>query len=247
MRRAVRGIWLGRRPYGPTLELQQQLNLAVRDGVADSTVLFLEHEPVVTLGRGADDAHLLLSEAHLRERGFAVERTDRGGDVTVHAPGQLVAYPIFDLRPDRCDVRRYVGDLTETMRRVVAGYGISAGPVDGMIGLWVDAETPDVWEGPEAAGRLAKVGAVGVRISRWVTLHGFALNLTTDLSSFSWVVPCGIHAHGVTSVEALTGVVHDVGAVARAAYEKLVDVFDMDAAPLQDMAQAPLSSLVPAA
>jgi lipoyl(octanoyl) transferase len=124
--------------------------------------------------------------------------------VTLHAPGQLVAYPIVDLNPDRCDVRRYVQDLTETMRRLALRHGVASGTVPGLIGLWVDPTKPMEFLGKEHAGSLAKVGAVGVRISRWVTMHGFALNLTTDTSLFGLIVPCGIREHGVTSICELT-------------------------------------------
>lgn len=241
------GVWLGRRPYGAVFDLQRRLNEAVREGRAPSTVLLLEHEPVITLGRGADGNNVLVPEATLRERGFAVERTDRGGDVTVHVPGQLVAYPIVDLRPDRCDVRRYVADLTETMRRLVARAGIEAGAVEGLIGLWVDVEAPSDWRGAGGAGRLAKLGAIGVRISHWVTLHGFALNLTTDLSSFDWIVPCGIRAYGVTSVQALTGTRVGVHDAAREAHRILGDILGMEAPDLVDASERPLEAAFTAA
>lgn len=206
------------------------------------TVLLLEHEPVVTLGRGADDQHVLAPADALSRAGIDLVATGRGGDVTLHAPGQLVAYPIVDLSPDRQDVRRWVRDLTETMRLTAARHGIDSGPVDGLIGLWVDAAEPGRFAAGAPARELAKLGAIGVRISRWVTLHGFALNLTTDLSLYSWIVPCGIRDHGVTSVERLVGRAPDVHAEARAALEALGAVVGAETS-LEDLSGVPGEAL----
>ncbi len=228
-RRQLHGVWLGRRAYEPVHQMQQELVERRRRGEANDTVLFVEHEPVVTLGRGAHAENLLVPKAALRERGIDVVDTGRGGDVTLHAPGQLVAYPILDLAPDRCDVRRYVGDLTETMRRLVREWDIDAGPIDGLIGLWTDRRRPAVWSGRDDATEVAKIGAIGVRISRWITMHGFALNLTTDLDQFGLIVPCGIRQFGVTSVSALTGQSPGVEATAERALSVLADVLDAEA------------------
>lgn len=224
MTQPLHGHFLGRRPYAPTLALMQELfDLRRRDLVNDS-VLLLEHEPVITLGRGAHRENLLASASELASLGVDVHETGRGGDVTLHAPGQLIAYPILDLSPDRMDVRRYVQTLTEVMRRLVAPHGISAGSYSKMIGLWTDAAAISEWKGAENALTPVKLGAIGVRISRWVTQHGFALNLTTDLSLFRLIVPCGIQDHGVASVELLTKERPDMAATSRLALRHLNDL-----------------------
>ncbi|HSD26742.1 MAG TPA: lipoyl(octanoyl) transferase LipB, partial [Vicinamibacteria bacterium] len=181
---------LGRVPYAQGLEIQAAL-VADRQArrVADH-LLLLEHDPVVTLGRNARRDNVLFPAEALRERGFEVFEAGRGGDVTYHGPGQVVGYPILDLAPDRCDVHRYVRDLEEVMIRTCANYGVAAGRVEGLTGTWVGRD---------------KIGAIGVRIARWVTSHGFAFNVATDLSAFDLIVPCGIRGRGVTSLERLLG------------------------------------------
>jgi len=150
----------------------------------------LEHPPVLTLGRSAKDRHVLAPREALEAQGISVHEVGRGGDVTYHGPGQLVAYPIIDLKPDRRDVRKYVWSLEETMIRTCADFGLSASRVSGLNGAWIDDR---------------KVGAVGVRISRWVTMHGLALNANSDLSHFDLIVPCGIADKAVTSLSAELG------------------------------------------
>jgi lipoyl(octanoyl) transferase len=189
----------------------------------------------VTLGRGAHASNLLFSEEALAARGFEVARTDRGGDVTVHAPGQLVGYPILDLKPDRCDVRRYVNDLAETMRRVALRHGVSAGVVPGLIGLWVDRASVNAWPGAERAAEIAKIGAIGVRISQWVTMHGFALNFEDNAEAFGVIVPCGIRNHGVTSVKELTGKSADLRAEAVNAFTALCEVLGRTEGDFDDL------------
>jgi len=181
---------LGRVPYDRGLELQEALVAQRRAGGVPDHLLLLEHDPVFTLGRNARPENLLFPAEALRARGFAVVETGRGGDVTYHGPGQAVGYPILDLAPDRCDVHRYVRDLEEVMIRVCKDYGIAAGRVSGLTGTWVGTD---------------KIGAIGVRIARWVTSHGFAFNAATDLSAFDLIVPCGIRGRGVTSLERLLG------------------------------------------
>jgi lipoyl(octanoyl) transferase len=202
---------LGRVDYGPTLELQERLLEARRLGQIPDTVLLLEHEPVITLGRSARDEHVLGSRESLRARGIQVFDIGRGGDVTYHGPGQLVGYPIIDLNPDRRDVRRYVRGLEELMIRVAASYGLSAGRIEGLNGTWIEQR---------------KLGAVGVRIRQWVTMHGFALNVSTDLSAFDVIVPCGIRDKQVTSLSRELGHEPPMDEVIARAGEALAQVFD---------------------
>ena len=185
MTRSLTAYRLGQVGYAEAHALQERLVEARKQDQIGDTLLLLSHPKVITLGRAAKAANILLSEEALRARGYEVFPTGRGGDVTFHGPGQLVAYPIIDLKPDRVDVRRYVQDLEETMIRTCADYGLHAGRVQGLNGAWIQDR---------------KVGAVGVRISRWVTMHGFALNVVTDLSLFSAIVPCGIQDRSVTSL-----------------------------------------------
>ena len=187
---------LGRVDYADALELQRDLVERRKQGLIPDQLLLLEHPDVITFGvRSRNDrSHLLATPEALAAEGVSVFETGRGGDVTFHGPGQLVGYPIFDLKPDRCDVHRYVRDLEEALIRAVGEFGIRAGRVKGLTGIWVG---PDRHE--------AKLAAIGVRISRWVTSHGFALNVSTDLSRFGLIVPCGITDRGVTSIEQLLG------------------------------------------
>ncbi len=181
---------LGRVAYARGLELQAELVAARQAGRVPDQLLLLEHDPVFTLGRNARSENVLFPAEALRERGFEVFETGRGGDVTYHGPGQLVGYPILELPPERRDVHRYVRELEEVMIRTCADYGLAASRVAGLTGAWLGQE---------------KVGAIGVRISRWVTSHGFALNISTDLAPFELIVPCGIRGRGVTSLERALG------------------------------------------
>lgn len=183
--------YLGRMSYAEALALQQELHEARKRDEAPDTLLLVEHPSVITLGRGANKANVLVDEATRQRFGVELFETGRGGDVTYHGPGQLVGYPIFNLAPDRQDVRRYVQDLQEVLIRTARDFGVAAEPRGGeFVGVWVGNE---------------KLAAIGIRISRWVTMHGFAFNVTTDLSYFQLIVPCGIQGHGVTSLQQLTG------------------------------------------
>jgi lipoyl(octanoyl) transferase len=181
---------LGRMGYAEALALQAELVENRKARRIPDSLLLLEHDPVFTLGRNARRENLLVDEEGLRLKGFQVFDVGRGGDVTYHGPGQVVGYPILDLAPDRCDVHRYVRDLEEVMIRTCGDYGIEAGRIKGLTGTWVRGE---------------KIGAIGVRISRWVTSHGFAFNVSTDAGAFSLIIPCGIKDRGVTTLATLLG------------------------------------------
>ncbi|MSO35298.1 MAG: lipoyl(octanoyl) transferase LipB [Acidobacteria bacterium] len=182
---------LGLVSYADGLELQRGLVEDRQAGRIADTLLLLQHPHVLTIGvKKAGRQHILAAPELLAARGVEVFETGRGGDVTYHGPGQLVGYPIIDLNPDRRDVHRYVRDLEAVMIGVCGDYGLAAERVKGMSGAWLGD---------------AKIGAIGVRISRWVTSHGFAFNVTTDLDFFNLIVPCGITDRGVTSLAAQLG------------------------------------------
>ena len=207
---------LGTLDYQAALDLQRDLVEQRKRGDIPDQLLLLEHPDVITLGvkNRSDRTHILESDEALAAKGIALFETGRGGDVTYHGPGQLVGYPIIDLKPDRCDVHRYVRDLEEVLIRAVSDFGIEAGRVAGLTGIWVDAD-----------GNKAKLAAIGVRISRWVTSHGFALNVTTDLSRFGLIVPCGIADKGVTSMERALGHPVAMDEVATVVSSRFAEIF----------------------
>ena len=186
--------YLGLLPYSEAHELQKELVERRKADEIPDQFLLLEHPHVITLGRAAEQANILADDAMRKRLGVEVHETGRGGDVTYHGPGQLVGYPIIKLLPGRQDIRKYVRDLQEVLIRAVRDFGVEAEPRGGdYVGVWVGQK---------------KLAAIGIRISRWVTMHGFALNLTTDLQYFQLIVPCGISpdsGHGVTSLHQLTG------------------------------------------
>lgn len=192
MRRDMQVRRLGSVTYGDALDLQRQLVEERKADAIPDQLLLLEHPPVITLGvkTRSDRSHVVAKPEILEDEGVQILESGRGGDVTYHGPGQLVGYPILDLRPDRCDVHRYVRDLEETLIQAVLTFGIVAHRAPGLTGAWVGND---------------KLAAIGVRIARWVTSHGFALNVSTNLSHFDFIVPCGIADKGVTSLEKLTG------------------------------------------
>ena len=175
-------------PYGPMLALQEARHHEVRADVARETLFLLEHSSVVTLGKNASRDNLRLEVDDYRPRNIEVVETGRGGDVTWHGPGQIVGYPILHFGEHERDIRKYVWNLEEVMIRTAADYGVVAERVDGLRGIWVGQE---------------KLAAIGVRVARWTTLHGFAFNVCPDLTNFDLIVPCGIEDKGVTSLERL--------------------------------------------
>jgi lipoyl(octanoyl) transferase len=187
---------LGVVPYDEALALQSSLVEDRRAGRIDDTLLLLEHPPVITIGVKArgQRGNIVASVEDLAAEGVVIHDTGRGGDVTYHGPGQLVGYPILDLNPDRRDVHEYVRNLEEALIRALAGFGITGRRIVGLTGVWVGEP-----------GREEKIAAIGVRISRWITSHGFALNVSTNLDHFRWIVPCGITDRGVTSLERVAG------------------------------------------
>lgn len=214
-RRELHWCFLGEVPYGPTAALQEKLREDVRFARGPEHLLLLEHSPVFTLGRSASEDGLLAGEEWLAERGVEVHHTNRGGQVTYHGPGQLVGYPILNLDPDRRDVRRFVRDLQEALIRTLADFGIEGRRRDGQsfVGVWV-GET--------------KIASIGVHLARWISIHGFALNVSTDLSFFSGIVACGLPGVAMTSIEKLLGEAPPLADVARRAAGHFGDIFDRD-------------------
>jgi lipoyl(octanoyl) transferase len=208
---------LGVVPYADGLELQRRLVDERKADRIPDTLLLLQHPHVLTIGVKKDGrSHILASTERLTSLGVDVFETGRGGDVTYHGPGQLVGYPILDLNPDRRDVHRYVRDLEDVMIRVCADYGIEAGRVKGFSGAWIGDE---------------KIGAIGVRISRWITSHGFAFNVSTDVDFFKLIVPCGIADKGVTSLASQLGRAVDMDEVADRFVARFSEVFQRVAEP----------------
>jgi lipoyl(octanoyl) transferase len=235
VKQPIAARWLGRVPYDETHALQKKLLEKRIAKEIPNTLLLLEHEPVVTVGRGGDGTNVIGGAEALKERGVAFAETGRGGDVTYHGPGQLVAYPIFDLRPDRCDVRRYVQDLASVMIALCKDYGVSAGTIPGdsrYVGVWVDRDAPKAWTDIDADDArfpnrsLAKIGAIGVRLSRWCTMHGFAFNVRPNLAHFGLIVPCGIREYGVTSLAQLDVDAPAIETVARRAADHFAAIFE---------------------
>ncbi|HEY9420864.1 MAG TPA: lipoyl(octanoyl) transferase LipB [Thermoanaerobaculia bacterium] len=214
-RRTLHWDFLGRVPYDEAVALQHATREALRRGERPERFLLLEHPPVFTLGRNASHEDVLAAPEWLAARGVQVAECDRGGQVTYHGPGQLVGYPIVNLSPDRRDIRRYVRDLQEVLIRTLADYGVAAEPRDGQafIGVWVGEE---------------KIASIGVHLSRWITTHGFALNVSTDLSFFNEIIPCGLDQVRMTSVERLTGKAPFLPEIAAVCARHFGNVFDRE-------------------
>jgi lipoyl(octanoyl) transferase len=193
----IQYLYLGRIGYAEALALQQELVELRHQGRIENVLLLLDHPPVLTLGRNADRSNILATDEMLARKGVTIHEINRGGDVTYHGPGQLVGYPIFDLRSlqnsngGRLGPVDYVRRMEEALIRLSAGYGVLTGRIQGRTGVWTNA----------FAEREKKIGAIGVHVSRGITSHGFAFNVTTDLRDFQWIVPCGIADREVTSLE----------------------------------------------
>ena len=211
-------FYLGRIGYLEAMAVQDAIARRLKDGGGDAgeRLLLLEHPPVITLGRNAEETDVVAAAETLRALGVSVERTDRGGQVTYHGPGQLVGYPILSLHPDRRDVGRYLRDLEEVLIRTLARFGIAASRKAGLTGVWAGEE---------------KIAAIGVHLSRWVTTHGFALNVSTDLAHFGLIVPCGIRARGVTSMRRILGRDIALEEVASGLVPEFGDVFGREMVP----------------
>lgn len=183
-------INLGRTKYAEAWDLQKKIFSVKLEQRISDVLLFTEHEHVYTLGKAADDNHLLAKNEELSKKGVDVYWIDRGGDITYHGPGQIVGYPIIDLNQHYNDIHRYLRDIEEAIIRTLANYGITAGREPEFTGVWVKNE---------------KIAAIGVKVSKWITMHGFALNINTDLSYFDRIIPCGIFHKGVTSLKNILG------------------------------------------
>jgi lipoate-protein ligase B len=213
-------VWvadLGLMAYDPACALQRELVEARKSGAIPDVLLFCEHPHVITLGRNGKSEHLRAGERVLAQMNVEFHHTDRGGDVTYHGPGQIVGYPILDLASHRRDIRWYVEQLEELMIRATADFGVAAHRSDANHGVWVDSPAGE-----------AKLAALGVHLSRWVTSHGFAYNVSTDLRNFDLIVPCGVAGKGVTSLERALGRAVPLGEVRERLVAQFAYVFDRE-------------------
>jgi lipoyl(octanoyl) transferase len=227
MTRGIEIHRLGVMSYSEALALQHQLVKERQLGQANDVLLLLEHPNVLTLGvRRGGREHLLVSREELASRDIELHETGRGGDITYHGPGQIVGYPILDLKPDRCDVHRYIRDLEEVLIRTAGQYGIAAHRESGLTGVWVGSE---------------KLAAIGVRIARWVTSHGFALNVATDLGYFNLIIPCGIAGRGTTSLERLLGRRLDIQEVEDRVASSFCEVFQREPTAVRQLITVQMS------
>lgn len=211
-------IDIGRTRYSEAWELQRKLFDLRHYGLIDDVLLLTEHEKVYTLGKGADANHLLADEQELSRSGIETYHIDRGGDVTYHGPGQIVGYPILDLSRYKTDLHWYLRGLEEVIIRTLEEFGLEGGREEGMTGVWVNGE---------------KIAAIGVKVSKWVTMHGFALNVNTDLKEFGRIIPCGIFHKGVTSMAVLKGGEVPMNEVRRRLTESFGSVFGCEPFPLE--------------
>lgn len=228
MKKKIELYDLGRAPYQPVWDLQHKVQQEIikekkadRVGEFDGTrkkdvFLFVEHPHVYTLGKSGAEENMLRSMAELQNWDAEFVKIDRGGDITYHGPGQIVGYPILDLDRHFTDIHKYLRYLEEVLIRVCSDYGFKAGRIEGLTGVWIGNE---------------KIAALGIRCSRWVTMHGFALNVNTNISYFENIVPCGIQGKAVTSLQKLTGRVIDANEVKQRIIFHFENVFDVSVQP----------------
>ncbi len=215
----VQVVALGLIDYTDALEIQRKLIKLRQDGKIKDTMLLLEHPPVITLGRRALEANILMPKEFFKTRGIDICEIERGGDVTYHGPGQLVGYPILNLNDYGRDVRQFVSNIEEIFIRLLSSeYGIDAGR---------NLEHTGVWVGDE------KITAIGFAVKKWVTMHGFAFNVNTDMSHFNWIVPCGIKDKGVTSLQSLVDKNIDMNEIIEKVIYYFEDVLDVKAVRVQ--------------
>jgi lipoyl(octanoyl) transferase len=230
--RTVAVCSLGRTRYADAWALQQQVFDCRRHGLVGDMLLLNEHEHVYTIGKSGDDNHLLASDEELRQNGVDVFHIDRGGDITYHGPGQIVGYPILDLTSYGADIHKYLRSLEGVLIGALKDFGIAAEREEGMTGVWVKG---------------SKIAALGVKVSRWITMHGFALNVNTDLSKFGRIIPCGIFHKGVTSMAQILGGPVSIRDVERSIVEAFEEVFVCQTVPMsREKLGALLSAPTPA-
>jgi lipoyl(octanoyl) transferase len=217
---------IGRSRYGEAWRFQQKLWELRHAGRIDDTLLYTEHEHVYTIGKGGDTDHLLATGNELKETGVDFFEIDRGGDVTYHGPGQIVGYPVLDLNNYFLDLHRYLRSLEETLIVALRTFGIEGTREEGFTGVWVKGD---------------KIAAIGVKVSRWVTMHGFALNVNTDLARFARIIPCGIFHKGVISMESILGETIDMQEVRDELTMAFASVFQCE---IQEMKSADLKERV---
>jgi lipoyl(octanoyl) transferase len=242
----IQYLYLGRVGYDEGLRLQAEMAELRSQGRVENVLLLLEHPPVLTLGRNADRAHVLASEEALARRGVTVHEINRGGDVTYHGPGQLVGYPIFDLRSLRNPQGRRMGPvefvrgMEEALIRLCGVFGVRAGRIAGLTGVWCPGPADGcLLEQSSGMGSQRKIGAIGIHVARGITSHGFAFNVTTDLRDFALIVPCGITDHAVTSLEReldRPGDLPGLEAVAQEAARQFGLVFDQQVLAVESLA-----------
>ena len=215
-------VHLGRTDYKACWDLQRQLFALRATGQVGDLLLLTEHDHVYTIGKGGDDNHLLANEEEMKAKGVSVYHNDRGGDITYHGPGQLVGYPILDLNHYYLDLHRYLRDIEEVVIRTLARYSVKGTRDSNYTGVWIGDD---------------KICAIGVKTSRWITMHGFAFNVNTDVSFFGRIIPCGIFERGVTSLKQVLGREVNTSDVARTIVDDFGAVFcaEMRLAPIENI------------